>query len=233
MRSRYLLNMRWIIPLCIGALVLVNVERGCACSPKVIAYRASMKSDLRVLAMAESDYHDTHGSFSADLAALGYFPSRGVSVELLRANELGWLARARHEQLTITCTMGAGERAPIGPLVDLYQGGAMVCDPLGGDPYRTVATVRLAAVSWAIVVVAALVGLGLVRRRGAPRRHVIALLGLVVLHPLWIALLTLAQKTHSPDCGRFNNLIAICVVAVAGILLFVQWRTGRSQRLVV
>ena len=234
MPTRYPVNMRWIIPICIAAFVFVDVNTGCACSPKVIGYRSLMKSELLILATAESDFRDTHGSFSADLAALGltpYYASTGVVLELLRADESGWLARARHEQLTITCTMGVGPGAPVGPRVDLRHGGAMICDPLGGDPYRTVVTARLAAMSLAIVLVATLVGLRLARRQSAPRRPVTFLFALIILHPMWFALVTLALKTHSPDCGLTNNLIAISFAVLAGILLLAQWLAGRSRRL--
>ncbi len=241
MPSRYPVNMRWIIPLCIAAFVFVDVDTGCACSPKVINYLTSMKSDLWTLADWQERYRSEHGRYASQLTALTienrygdtvpYEASEGVVVVLERGDERGWIARARHEQLTITCTMGAGQGAPVGPRVDLRYGGAMVCDPLGGDPYRTVATARLAAVSLAIVLVATLVGLRLARRQSAPRRPVTFLFALIILHPMWFALVTLALKTHSPDCGLTNNLIAISFAVLAGILLFAQWLVGRSRRL--
>jgi hypothetical protein len=221
------MKMRHIIPVWITALVLGDVAPGLACTPRPVMYRVAMKSDLRMLATLQENYFREHGRFASDLAMLGYQPSAGVTVELIEGDERGWVARARHQKLTGTCIAGTGRSAPVGASVDQH---GIACDPLGGDPYGIAAAARLTTVSLAGIAAATLISLVFLRRRRAPRWPVVALVALIVLHPAWSVLPQAGRGIPSDaSCGAQTRLVAILFVALAGMVLFVQWGLSRPR----
>lgn len=72
------------------------------------AYLASMRSDLRNLATAQEGYWADYGTYTSDLAALNFFASVGVTVEIISASARGWHGQTRHERLDITCQIYLG-----------------------------------------------------------------------------------------------------------------------------
>ena len=85
----------------------------CACSTKEMAYRATLKSDLRSLSMAESLYAESTGHFSDDHEALNYTPSTGVTIDIALA-ESSWSAGAVTRAFPDgRCTMSGADSAPV------------------------------------------------------------------------------------------------------------------------
>jgi hypothetical protein len=76
------------------------------------AYRASMKSDLRNLVVAEEAYYADHATYAGALSALNYNTSYGVRVFLGVVNASGYSALARHEGTTTTCGIYVGTAPP-------------------------------------------------------------------------------------------------------------------------
>lgn len=60
--------------------------------------RTTMASDLRRLAVAQSEYLANQGRYSSNLSRLGirYIPHPGVSVQIIEGNSEGWAAVAVH-----------------------------------------------------------------------------------------------------------------------------------------
>ncbi len=60
--------------------------------------RTTMASDLRRLAVAQSEYLANQGRYSSNLSRLGirYIPHPGVSVQIVEGNSEGWAAVAVH-----------------------------------------------------------------------------------------------------------------------------------------
>ena len=74
----------------LSAIALYNVRAG-----DTSAYVATMKSDLRYLALAQEEHYSEFDRYAAAVGDLDYHASPGVTIELATASE-GWSARASH-----------------------------------------------------------------------------------------------------------------------------------------
>lgn len=77
--------------------------------------RATMSTDLRRLAVAQSEHLANQGRYSARLSRLGirYIPHNGVSVQLASGDERGWAAVATHEDFPgEQCAVWEGYASP-------------------------------------------------------------------------------------------------------------------------
>lgn len=84
------------------------------------AMEASMKSDLRTLAMHEESHYYDWSTYTDDLVALaaaGFNPSPDVTVTVNEATSLGWSATIQHARLLVECYMFVGNAAPVGSAV--------------------------------------------------------------------------------------------------------------------
>jgi prepilin-type N-terminal cleavage/methylation domain-containing protein len=92
------------------------------------AYRASVRADLRSVALAQELYHQSHMRYGplADLAA--YAPSAGVTVTLTFADNRGFAATATHAGLAgVRCGLFAGT-VPDGAAAPAEVPGLTACD---------------------------------------------------------------------------------------------------------
>ncbi len=121
-----------VLPLAIGLvglfMIALFVIPGCSCNTKAMAYRASVKSDLRNLVTAEESFHDSAGHYTADTMALGYSSTRGVSVEIT-PTPFGWSAVGRHE-LVVDGRCGVFDGRGSNPVRDTLPG-EPVCEGKG------------------------------------------------------------------------------------------------------
>lgn len=98
----------------IGLLASVLVPR--FANSRERAFVASMKSDLRNLASAEEEYFYDYQTYTVTLANLsGFRPSTGVVVTVHQAHEGGWSASTTHNNTPKTCSLYAGNAAPVAP----------------------------------------------------------------------------------------------------------------------
>jgi hypothetical protein len=89
------------------------VDGMCACTTKEKAYIATMKSDLRNLAMGQENHFAEHGLYASDIRSVtDYATSHGVRVEIVAALPTGWYATAAHELTPVTCAIYYGEGVP-------------------------------------------------------------------------------------------------------------------------
>jgi len=75
---------------------------------------ASMRSDLRNLAVAEEAYFTDNASYTADLDAL-VFRSSPDNVLTVQADDDGWTASASHPATAIECAFYFGKISPLSP----------------------------------------------------------------------------------------------------------------------
>ena len=61
------------------------------------AYRSSMMSDLKNLAVQQEVYHNDNFTYASDPADLGFAQSEGVTVTVNEATGDGWAATATHQ----------------------------------------------------------------------------------------------------------------------------------------
>jgi type IV pilus assembly protein PilA len=103
-----------IVVVVIGILTAIAIPRFNNARGRSLA--ASLKNDLRNLAVAQEDYFYTSGGYATDLAKLNFTSSPGVKLEILEATDDGWSARATHPQAyPLTCAMFWGPVAPVAP----------------------------------------------------------------------------------------------------------------------
>ncbi len=83
------------------------------------AARASMKVDLRNLAVAESAYFRRAGTYTTALGALeangfrGFAPSERIQLVVERADSTAWQARASDPHTSQTCIFGSAATAVV------------------------------------------------------------------------------------------------------------------------
>jgi len=69
----------------------------------------SMRNSLRYLAVAQEIYRMHNGTYANDIRKLDYAPRAGVKVKLLRGDNAGWSASAKHARLKNgTCVIYVG-----------------------------------------------------------------------------------------------------------------------------
>ncbi len=111
-----------IVVVIIGILAAIAIPK--FANTKGKAYAASMRSDLRNLAVAQESYMYDHQVYSASLAAMNITPSNGVTITIGVANAQGWNAQAEHPMASpIRCYIYAGN-APNPPA---STDGVVVC----------------------------------------------------------------------------------------------------------
>ncbi|HEX2693494.1 MAG TPA: prepilin-type N-terminal cleavage/methylation domain-containing protein [Gemmatimonadaceae bacterium] len=96
-----------VVIVVIGILAAIVIAK--FTSAKESAYIASMKTDLRNLAVYEQSYATDNGAyFSGDGRAQGFTPSVGVTVTATAVSSVppSWSAVASHARTSQTCSVG-------------------------------------------------------------------------------------------------------------------------------
>jgi hypothetical protein len=99
---------------------LAPVRTGCT---KERAYIASMKSDLRNLAVAQESHFADHGEYAPALERLppgSFQATTGTTVVLEEGGAVAWKATAIHQRTRYRCSMFVGEATP--PRKDAVSG---------------------------------------------------------------------------------------------------------------
>lgn len=118
-----------ILTIPLGAMALG--QSACACTPKRMAYRAVIKSDLRILAQVQLVHHDSTGRFSTDsvVSDLG-LPSTGVTLDLGPLDSASWSAHAVHSDSEAgECWASSSPPSPAPPQMQKVPGGYLWCEP--------------------------------------------------------------------------------------------------------
>jgi prepilin-type N-terminal cleavage/methylation domain-containing protein len=83
-----------IVVVIIGILAAIAIPK--FANTKGKAYAASMRSDLRNLAVAQESYMYDNGVYAGSLGAMNVVPSNGVTITIGAATGQGWNAQAEH-----------------------------------------------------------------------------------------------------------------------------------------
>jgi prepilin-type N-terminal cleavage/methylation domain-containing protein len=103
-----------IVVVIIGILAAIAVPK--FQNTKGKAYVATMKSDLRNVAVAEEGYYYEHRVYTTSLDSLPFVPSRGVILTIQQATAVGWAATSTHpEAYPHMCAVFYGSVTPIAP----------------------------------------------------------------------------------------------------------------------
>ena len=99
-----------IVVVIIGILAAIAIPKFATTKEK--AYLATMKTDLRNLVTAEEGYFSDNQAFTSDLSAIGFSPSKNVSITVDNVTGNGWHANATHSVATSrTCDVYVGDAA--------------------------------------------------------------------------------------------------------------------------
>ena len=102
-----------VVVVVIGILASIAVSSFRTVKQK--SYVSVLKSDLRNFAVAQEMYFEANRSYTADLTAIRYNPTRGVNFTVT-ATATGWEAIATHNgALPRVCSMFYGDAVPTGP----------------------------------------------------------------------------------------------------------------------
>jgi prepilin-type N-terminal cleavage/methylation domain-containing protein len=102
-----------IVVVIIGILAAIAIPK--FANTKGRAYAASMRSDLRNLAVYQEAYMYDYSVYSNSLAAMNVNPSNGVTITIGVATAQGWNAQAEHVMANpIRCYIFVGN-APLPP----------------------------------------------------------------------------------------------------------------------
>ncbi len=111
-----------IVVVIIGILAAIAIPK--FANTKGKSYAASMRSDLRNLAVAQESYMYDNSTYSSSLAGMNVVPSNGVNISIGVANGQGWNAQADHPMASpIRCYIFVGN-APNPPAT---TDGVVVC----------------------------------------------------------------------------------------------------------
>ena len=111
-----------IVVVIIGILAAIAIPK--FANTKGKAYAASMRSDLRNLAVAQESYMYDNSVYASSLGAMNVNPSNGVTITIGVANAQGWNAQAEHYMASpIRCYIYVGN-APLPPAT---TDGVVVC----------------------------------------------------------------------------------------------------------
>ena len=111
-----------IVVVIIGILAAIAIPK--FANTKGKAYAASMRSDLRNLAVAQESYMYDNGVYAGSLGAMNVNPSNGVTITIGVATAQGWNAQAEHYMASpIRCYIYVGN-APLPPAT---TDGVVVC----------------------------------------------------------------------------------------------------------
>ena len=108
-----------VVVLIVGILAAIGVPKFAASKER--AFLASMKADLRNLAVAQEAYLYEKGSYFSGAVpdpALNFQPSTGVTITLSGVTPSGWQALAQHSETSHVCSVFAGSAAPLGNAVN-------------------------------------------------------------------------------------------------------------------
>ena len=79
------------------------------------AYAASLKSDLKNVASMQEDYFYYNETYAANVSALSFSSTNGVTIIIAEANGRGWSATSTHPAaFPLTCAVFYGQAAPLG-----------------------------------------------------------------------------------------------------------------------
>ncbi len=115
-----------IVVVIIGILAAIAIPK--FSNTKEKAYTATMKGDLRNLAVAQEAYYYDNATYYAGAipsAALTHGPSTGVTLTLQDVSAMGWAATATHVGMARKCTIFIGVAPPLPPAA---VAGKTVCD---------------------------------------------------------------------------------------------------------
>ena len=102
-----------IVVVIIGILAAIAIPKYANTKDK--AYMATMKSDLRNLAMAEEAFFFDSAAYSSSFNQMpSYAPSVGVVVVIDEATPRGWSATATSANSPHKCYVFSGQAAPVG-----------------------------------------------------------------------------------------------------------------------
>jgi prepilin-type N-terminal cleavage/methylation domain-containing protein len=103
-----------IVVVIIGILAAIAIPKFSATREQ--AYLASLKSDLKNLAMLQDVYYNDNYSYSTSFPNLEFVSSDGVTVTIGEANNLGWSASSAHAGLSgESCALYHGGATPVAP----------------------------------------------------------------------------------------------------------------------
>jgi len=100
----------------VGLLTAIAIPRFSGSKEQSVV--ATMKSDLRNLAMFQEDYLLDSAMYyagSIPVPSFGYQPSSGVTVTLQNVTAFGWAATTTHQATTRTCAFYMGPAGPVAP----------------------------------------------------------------------------------------------------------------------
>lgn len=102
-----------IVVVIIGILAAIAIPRFSEVRDR--AFRSSMVSDLKNLAVQQEVYHNANFTYGTDENALGFTESEGITVTINEATGTGWAATAEHEGVpTEQCGVYHGDAAASG-----------------------------------------------------------------------------------------------------------------------
>jgi type IV pilus assembly protein PilA len=111
-----------IVVVIIGILAAIAIPK--FANTKGKAYAASMRSDLRNLAVAQESYMYDNGVYAGSLGAMNVIPSNGVTITIGAATGQGWNAQAEHYMASpIRCYIYVGNAV----LAPATTDGVVVC----------------------------------------------------------------------------------------------------------
>jgi prepilin-type N-terminal cleavage/methylation domain-containing protein len=111
-----------IVVVIIGILAAIAIPK--FANTKGKAYAASMRSDLRNLAVSQESYMYDHQVYSSSLSDMNVRPSNGVTITIGVANAQGWNAQAEHAMASpIRCYIYVGNAV----LPPANNDGVVVC----------------------------------------------------------------------------------------------------------
>jgi prepilin-type N-terminal cleavage/methylation domain-containing protein len=101
-----------IVIVIIGILAAIAIPK--FGNSKTKAYYTSMKSDLRNLASAEEAFFSDSARYTANISALSFSSSTGVTAPTILTYAGAWSAQVGHTQMTGTaCGIGVNTTNPI------------------------------------------------------------------------------------------------------------------------
>ncbi|HEU4642822.1 MAG TPA: prepilin-type N-terminal cleavage/methylation domain-containing protein [Gemmatimonadaceae bacterium] len=103
-----------VVVVIIGILASIAIPK--FSNTKGKSYAAAIKSDLRNLATAEESYYYSNDTYTADLGALNFNPTAGVTITISEATAGGWGATATRPGASVnSCALFFGSVAPVAP----------------------------------------------------------------------------------------------------------------------
>ena len=103
-----------IVVVIIGIIAAIAIPKFQTTKGK--AFAASLKSDLKNIAVSQENYFYYNEMYSLDITALNFDPSKGVVLTIFEATPRGWSARTTHPgAFPLTCAVFYGDAAQVVP----------------------------------------------------------------------------------------------------------------------